>query len=211
MAVAPGVPCLLSGGHCDTAAMNGEPAPTGTRPEVPEPARATPARNGGWALRPATAADLDALVELRAVVMRADLERLGRYDEDGVRRRLRDSFSPGRTSIITVGGALAGSVALRPAGDRVWLEHFYLAPQHQGRGLGSAVLRSILERTDAQGATVALNVLRRSAARRLYERHGFVTEAEDPVDIFMARPAGGAPPSGAAPSTASAAGRTGRR
>jgi hypothetical protein len=30
-----------------------------------------------------------------------------------------------------------------------------------------------------------LNVLQGSPARRLYERHGFVLETEDPVDVFM--------------------------
>lgn len=35
--------------------------------------------------------------------------------------------------------------------------------------------------------TVGLNVLQGSAARRLYERHGFVVEAQDPIDVFMMR------------------------
>ncbi len=63
----------------------------------------------------------------------------------------------------------------------------YLAPHHQGRGLGSAVLHAVFARTDAQGTTVRLNVLQGSAARRLYERHGFVVEAQDPIDVFMVR------------------------
>ncbi len=71
-----------------------------------------------------------------------------------------------------------------------WLEHFYLAPLRQGHGVGSAVLRTVLEGTDAQGLTVGLNVLQGSAARRLYERHGFVVEAQDPIDVFMVRPPG---------------------
>ncbi|KKD02293.1 acetyltransferase, partial [Streptomyces sp. WM6386] len=29
--------------------------------------------------------------------------------------------------------------------------------------------------------------LQGSAARRLYERHGFTTESQDPVDVFMVR------------------------
>ncbi|WP_433301716.1 N-acetyltransferase family protein [Actinoplanes sp. CA-030573] len=140
-----------------------------------------------WRLRPATAADVEALAELRAVVLRADLERLGRYDSHRVRQRLRDSFSPSHTSIVLVDGALAGSVTLRPAEGRQWLEHFYLAPDHQGRGLGSEILRELLDGTDARGETVALNVLRGSPARRLYERHGFVVEVEDPIDVFMVR------------------------
>lgn len=150
-----------------------------------------PERAVGWTLRPASAADIEVIAELRAAVMRADLERLGRYDEHRVRQRLRDSFSPQHTSIIMIDRDLAGCVTVRPDEGRQWLEHFYLAPHRQGRGLGSAVLRTVLERTDAQGMAVGLNVLRGSAARRLYERHGFVVESQDPIDVFMVRPPGG--------------------
>ncbi|MDT0317815.1 GNAT family N-acetyltransferase [Streptomyces millisiae] len=140
-----------------------------------------------WETRAASAADVDALADLRAVVMRPDLERLGRYDEQRVRQRLRDAFVPGHTRVIEVGGALAGCVALRPAEDCRWLEHFYLAPRLHGAGIGTAVLRGLLERCDRDGVPVRLNVLQGSPARRLYERHGFTVEGEDPVDVFMVR------------------------
>ncbi|GAA2263712.1 GNAT family N-acetyltransferase [Streptomyces atrovirens] len=170
--------------------MDAEVTGSGTRPDVTVPAGSMPAHAAGWAPRPAVAADVEVIAELRATVMRADLERLGRYDEHRVRQRLRDSFSPRYTSVIMLGRELAGCVTVRPAGGRQWLEHFYIAPRRQGRGLGSAVLRTVLERTDARGMTVGLNVLQGSAARRLYERHGFVVEAEDPIDVFMTRPPG---------------------
>ncbi|MFE7901291.1 GNAT family N-acetyltransferase [Streptomyces sp. NPDC057424] len=138
-------------------------------------------------MRPAEPADVEPLAEVRAVVMRPDLERLGRYDEYRVRQRLRDAFAPQHTSIIETDGTFAGGVALRPSEDGHWLEHFYLSPDVQGRGLGSAVLRTLLARTDADGELVRLNVLQGSPARRLYERHGFTVESQDPVDVFMLR------------------------
>ncbi|NUT20822.1 MAG: GNAT family N-acetyltransferase [Hamadaea sp.] len=138
---------------------------------------------GDWSLRPATVADIEALVELRAVVMRPDLERLGRFDEHRVRQRLRDGFVPANSWVIEVGGDLAGCVALRPADDGHWLEHFYLSPTFQGHGIGSAVLSHLL-----LGCTVVrLIVLQGSPARRLYERLGFTVEAQDPVDVVMVR------------------------
>ncbi|MFC9292951.1 GNAT family N-acetyltransferase [Streptomyces sp. NPDC057011] len=145
-----------------------------------------------WALRSAGPDDIEAIAELRAAVMRPDLERLGRFDEHRVRQRLRDSFSPHHTSVIEADGAFAGCVTVRPAEEGLWLEHFYLAPEVQGRGLGSAVLRALLTRIDADGVAVRLNVLQGSAARRLYERHGFALEAQDPIDVHMVRrPAAG--------------------
>ncbi|MET9615488.1 GNAT family N-acetyltransferase [Kitasatospora indigofera] len=140
-----------------------------------------------WEIRPASGADVEAVAELRSVVLRADLERLGRYDGQRVRQRLRDAFAPAHTWVIEVGGAFAGCVSLRPAGDAHWLEHFYLAAHLQGSGVGTAVLRGLLERCDREGTRVRLNVLQGSPARRLYERHGFTAETEDPVDVFMVR------------------------
>ena len=119
--------------------------------------------------------------------MRPDLERLGRFDEHRVRQRFRDAFVAAHASVIVAEGRFAGCVALRPAEDGLWLEHFFIDPELQGRGLGSAVLRTLLARTDADGEPVRLNVLQGSAARRLYERHGFTLETEDPVDVFMVR------------------------
>ncbi|MER6574575.1 GNAT family N-acetyltransferase [Nonomuraea sp. NPDC001023] len=150
-----------------------------------------------WELRPAGPDEVEAIAELRATVMRPDLERLGRFDEHRVRQRFRDSFAPGHTSVILAGGAFAGCVTLRPAEDGRWLEHFYLAPAVQGRGLGSAVLRALLDRADAERATVRLVVLRGSAAQRLYERHGFTVEGADQVDVLMVRrPDAGRPAAG---------------
>jgi GNAT superfamily N-acetyltransferase len=140
-----------------------------------------------WELRQATSADVEAVAELRAVVLRADLERLGRYDEQRVRQRLRDGFQPEHTWVIEVARTFAGCVALRPDGDAHWLEHFYLAPHLQGSGTGAAVLGELLDKCDRQSLRVRLNVLQGSRARRLYERHGFTLESEDPVDVFMLR------------------------
>ncbi|MCX5226835.1 GNAT family N-acetyltransferase [Streptomyces sp. NBC_00233] len=142
-----------------------------------------------WSLRPGRAQDIEAMAELRAVVMRDDLVRLGRYDEHRVRQRLRDGFSPEHTSVVEVAGGFAGCVTMRPyeGGEGFYLEHFYLAPEAQGRGLGTAVLRELLARADEAAAPVRLVVLQGSAARRLYEREGFTDESEDPVDVLLVR------------------------
>lgn len=67
----------------------------GACPDAVAPARTAPAHGARWALRSAVAADVEAIAGPRATVLRADPERLGRYDEHRVRQRLRDSFPPG--------------------------------------------------------------------------------------------------------------------
>ncbi len=139
-----------------------------------------------WALRPALEVDAHWIAELRAVALRADLERLGRFDPIRVRQRFLSGFEPALTKVVLVDGQEAGSIAVRPDAGSLWIEHFYVAADLQGRGVGSRVLRQLLRDHGSQH-TFRLNVLQGSRARALYERNGFVVESEDPVDVFMVR------------------------
>ncbi|WP_405372161.1 MULTISPECIES: GNAT family N-acetyltransferase [unclassified Microbacterium] len=138
-----------------------------------------------WTTRPSTPDDAPWIAELRAVVMRPDLERLGVFSPDRVRQRFLDAFDPALTRVIVVDGADAGSIAIRPASDGTWIEHFYLDELVQGAGIGTEVLTAVL----AEHAPLPwrINVLQESPARRLYERHGFVLDSEDEVDVILAR------------------------
>ncbi|GEB47072.1 N-acetyltransferase [Microbacterium testaceum] len=134
-------------------------------------------------LRPSVPDDIEWLVELRAEVLRTDLERLGRYDEHRVRARMRAGFRPDFTRVIVVDGADAGSLTVRPDGASRWLEHFYLASALQGRGVGGLVLSRVL--AEPWDGPTRLNVLQGSPARRLYERAGFELDSEDEIDVYM--------------------------
>lgn len=125
---------------------------------------------------------------MRAVALRSDLERLGRFDPVRVRQRLLSAFDPALTEVVLVEGRQAGCIAVRPEAGSLWIEHFYLAPDVQGGGVGSAVLRRQLA-DHGREHPFRLNVLQGSRARALYERNGFIVEHQDPVDVFMVRSA----------------------
>ncbi|MCK6075138.1 GNAT family N-acetyltransferase [Paenibacillus silvae] len=141
----------------------------------------------GIILRQAVLADTEQLAELRALVLRDDLTRLGRYDEIRVRERFRNTFHPEHTRILEREGVLIGCVALKPIEGGLLLEHFYIHPEHQGRTLGTKVLNLLLEQEDVRHKRITLNVLQGSPAQRLYERFGFIVDHEDAVDVFMTR------------------------
>lgn len=138
-----------------------------------------------FSLRAAAQEDAEWMAELRAVVLRLDLERLGRFDPVRVRRRFLDAYIPENTRVIVVDGVDVGTIAVRSEADAVWIEHFYLAPDWQGRGVGGAVLDGVLAERAEQ--PFRLNVLRGSAAARLYARRGFEVERADEVDVFLRR------------------------
>ena len=143
--------------------------------------------NQNWSLRAAVDSDAQWIAELRACVLRPDLERLGRFDPDRVRQRFLSAFDPGVTQVVLVRGQEAGSIAVRPDEGSLWIEHFYLRAECQGKGTGSLVLRSELDASQGD-RPFRLNVLQGSRAQALYERHGFVVESQDAVDVFMVRP-----------------------
>ena len=139
-----------------------------------------------WRYRPSTPSDAAWIATLRADVLHADLQRLGRYDPIRVRERFLAAFQPENTRVIVWEGQDAGTIAVREERESRWIEHFYLRPEVQGRGIGGEVLANIL--TQEPGDVVhRLNVLQGSAATRLYLRHGFVVEKQDAVDVFMIR------------------------
>lgn len=140
-----------------------------------------------FTLRQARADDIDWMAELRADVMFDDLTRLGRYDAVRVRERFRAGFDPAHTVVVLVDGREVGLIALRPASDGTWIEHFYLDRSVQGRGLGGAVFATAMSEDDGP-RPFRLNVLQGSPARRLYERHGFVLDHEDAIDVFLVLP-----------------------
>ncbi|HEX4092402.1 MAG TPA: GNAT family N-acetyltransferase [Trebonia sp.] len=140
-----------------------------------------------WSLRAAVDADAPWIAELRADALRPDLERLGRFDPVRVRQRFLAAFDPVVTQVVLVDGEEAGSIAIRPDEGSLWVEHFYLRADCQGQGIGSRVLQRQLEAGPGD-RPFRLNVLRGSRARALYERHGFVVERQDAVDVFMVRP-----------------------
>ncbi|CAB3654970.1 Predicted enzyme related to lactoylglutathione lyase [Achromobacter denitrificans] len=138
---------------------------------------------------PVTEADFETLLALRIEAMRESLERLGRFDPERARSRLRATFRPEHTWSIELDGQRLGFYALRPDGDGLRLDHLYLRPGAQGEGLGGRVLRRILDEADGLGLPVRVGALRGSDSNRFYRQHGFVQTAESEWDIDYLRPA----------------------
>ncbi len=59
-----------------------------------------------------------------------------------------------------------------------------LLPKYRGRGIGTALLRRLLQEAASAFEAVSLSVSASNAAFRLYERHGFVVVGE-PEDRSM--------------------------
>ncbi|WP_019936240.1 GNAT family N-acetyltransferase [Bordetella sp. FB-8] len=167
----------------------------GDYPDAGAPWRDTPGGGAADSGQPAVlsfdpvqACDFDAMADLRALAMQPSLERLDRFDPERSRRRLRAGFVPARMRWICLNGERVGFYSLF-AHESAWcLDHFYLHPCAQGRGVGSAVMRLLCAQT--QEAPMRVAALRASESNAFYRRHGFVRTGESEWDIEYERAAG---------------------
>ena len=138
-------------------------------------------------LVPVAETDFEQLADLRVAAMHESLERLGRFDPERARERLRNSFSPEHTRFIFHEDEVVGFCAARPTADGLQLDHLYVHPDHQNRGIGAVVLSEILEEADRAGQSVRVGALRDSPSNRFYQRYGFVKTHETAWDICYIR------------------------
>ena len=131
--------------------------------------------------------DAETLVRMRIDAMRESLERISRFDPERARERFLNGFDPAQCRFILVNGEPAGFVQVKPADDHLALEHLYVVPGFQGRGVGAAVLESILADADRRSMPVKLGALRDSDSNRFYQRHGFVKVDETEWDIYYVK------------------------
>jgi len=131
--------------------------------------------------------DVDELVELRIEAMRASLTALGRFDPLRARERFLGGFEPSCTRHIVVEGRRVGFVVVKERPDGLLLDHLYVRPGAQGRGIGALVLRGILNDADARGLAVSVGALRGSDSNRFYARHGFEHVGESEWDVYYRR------------------------
>jgi GNAT superfamily N-acetyltransferase len=140
---------------------------------------------------PAGPEDFDALRALHRQTMFAHVDRAVGWDEEQQLRRLRKHFNPECLRFVLMHGRRIGCYSLEDRGDDFLLSQFYIAPSHQGRGLGSMVLIRILRMAEWAKKPVRLSVLKGSPALRLYERFGFLHERDDPYQHHCVwKPAG---------------------
>lgn len=136
----------------------------------------------------ATLDDTESLVALRIEAMRESLERIGRFDPSRARERFLSSFEPEFTRHITIDCERVGFVVVKPRDHGLLLDHLYVRPQHQSKGIGTAVIAHIFTDADKQGIGVRVGALRGSTSNAFYVRHGFVLVNQDEYDNYYVRP-----------------------
>jgi GNAT superfamily N-acetyltransferase len=137
---------------------------------------------------PVSEDDFEDLLSLRIAAMKESLSRIGRFDPLRARERFRSGFSPENTRHVVVSGSRVGFVTVKPCDDGLLLDHLYVLPSFQGRGIGALILASIFNAADTDGQQIRVGALKESDSNRFYERHGFKMVSEGEWDNYFVRP-----------------------
>jgi ribosomal protein S18 acetylase RimI-like enzyme len=140
--------------------------------------------NDAIGLRAATPGDEPFLIELRKLTMTAHLERAGEpVDDESHRLRARSNLHIAQ--IVCCNGADIGLLKLVRAETDWHIQQIQILPGHQGRGIGTTVIRAILREARRARVTVSLSVLHGNPALRLYDRLGFQVAGETSIELKM--------------------------
>jgi len=141
-----------------------------------------------FSLRPVTAEDYEFLLDLQLTTMRECVEATWGWIEEDQRNRFRERFAPGNGQVIVFDGKDVGFVLVEEKGDELFLAEIQIAHDMQDRGIGSAVVRDLIEKAMGMNLLLVLTVLRANRAKKLYDRLGFQVVNEDDEGFYMRWP-----------------------
>lgn len=138
--------------------------------------------------RPALPEDFDFLFSLHRAAMRGYVEAaFGPWDEDWQQAYYRKHYPIDRLRIIQFDGQDVGLVYVEERTEELFLAIIEVLPGFQRRGIGTAVVRELIEAAAGLGKPVALQVLKGNIqARNLYQRLGFGVTGENDTHYILA-------------------------
>jgi GNAT superfamily N-acetyltransferase len=108
------------------------------------------------------------------------------WDESFQRQYHQTDYVPRQTRIIVADGIDVGWMIVGEADSAFELHEIYLQPEHQGRGIGSHLIKTLLAEAERHSKPVKLQVLKVNVrARQLYERFGFQPAGETKTHLLM--------------------------
>lgn len=113
------------------------------------------------------------------------IRQFGSWDESLQDTFFIEKWKNGSHQFIVFAGERIGCLSVEYKPECVYLNELQILPEHQGKGLGSLVLRELQEKSRKLKLPLRLQVLRENYAAALYKRHGFVERSQTDTHILM--------------------------
>lgn len=137
-------------------------------------------------LRQATADDFAFFFQLHKDTLGPYVDQVWGWDDADQRIYLQRTIDYADTRVIVADDVDIGRLKVERRPQDIYLGLIEIAPSHQGRGVGTQIVRNVMDGAFAAGRSVCLNVLRvNTGAYRLYRRLGFDEVAASDIRFEM--------------------------
>ena len=97
----------------------------------------------------------------------------------------REHYDPATFDVIEVDGTPAGRLYVARWEDEIRIMDIALLPEYRREGIGTKLLRDLLDEGSRTGKRVSIHVERNNSALRLYARLGFTAVADRGVYMLL--------------------------
>jgi ribosomal protein S18 acetylase RimI-like enzyme len=124
-------------------------------------------------LRPARLGDYAFALSLYLEGAELHLSKIGQWNRARIVSKFRQGYKLAPAQVICVGEKRIGWIQVADFVDHMHLRQIHLVREARGKGIGTRLMRELLQRADALGKFVTLDVMHGNPARFLYLRLGF--------------------------------------
>jgi GNAT superfamily N-acetyltransferase len=111
----------------------------------------------------------------------------GPWDDEWQRQYFDQAFASTPHEVVVAGGVDVGLWSVVRESERLVMRKIYLLPEFQRRGIGSALLRRLIEESEASHLPIELRYLVVNPVASLYERFGFNRLKVEPPYVYVRR------------------------
>lgn len=133
-----------------------------------------------------TSDDADFLYQLHRATMQAYvMQTWGQWDEAWQAQYFQQHFDPSACQIVVLHEQAIGALSVVRRDTDIFLASIELLSAYQGQGIGTHLIKALLDEAQQKDVPVTLQVLKVNPARRLYERLGFSIGGETTTHYQM--------------------------
>lgn len=140
--------------------------------------------------RPATDRDTEFARQVHHLAYREPSEaQFGPWDEAAQDRFFESDWRDAQFEMVLANGEACGYVCIEDRLEDLHIREIVIHPAFQGRGIGSAILRDVIERARQRRVPVHLGTFRKNRAVALYQRLGFRETGTTDTHVLLKREA----------------------
>lgn len=142
-----------------------------------------------YTTRPANQADFDFLYQLKKAAEFDAIKAVFGWDESIQKQIHQEEWQQDQPTIIELDGKAVGSYLIQHHSDHLYFGRFFLLPEFHGQGIGSQVMRALVQQAEQLNLPIKLCYLQGNRVGSLYQRFGFSIASQDTQFIHMIRKA----------------------